>query len=59
MGVWLDYKDVRLCFPEFLDGLVGCFESERLELLGEVVGGEPVADVPSQLVDRAWPLVQG
>lgn len=35
-----------------LDDLVGRSESESLELLGEVVGYQPVTDMPSQLIDR-------
>ena len=49
--VRLDDKDVWLCFPEFPDGFIWCFEPESLELLGKVVGYQPVTDVPRQLGD--------
>lgn len=42
---------------EGLDGFVGCFELQGLELLGEVVCDQPVADVSSQLLDRS--VVEG
>ena len=50
--VGLDIEDIGLCFPERVDGLVGCFEPERLELFGEVVGCQPVPDVMPEFIDR-------
>jgi hypothetical protein len=39
------------------DGLERRFEPERPELLGVVVGGQPVADVASQIIERG--IVEG
>lgn len=50
-------KQIWFCFPEFLDGFVWCFEPERLELLCEVVRGEPVAEITAQFPDRG--VVEG
>lgn len=45
--VRLGVNDLGRCFPELLDGFVGRFEPECLELLGEVLGGQPVAGHPA------------
>src|SRR3546814_5231519 len=50
--VWLHIEDIRLGFPEFFDGLIGCLEAQCLQLLGKVVSDQPVADMAAQLVDR-------
>src|SRR3546814_13266557 len=50
--VWLHIEDIRLVFPEFFDGLIGCLEAQCLQLLGKVVSDQPVADMAAQLVDR-------
>ena len=50
-------KDLWLGFPDLLDGLVWRFEAESLELLGKVVGNQPIADVPAQFDDRG--IVEG
>ena len=52
MVVRFHIEDIWLGFPEFFDGLIGCFEAQRLQLLGEVVGDQPVADMAAQFVDR-------
>lgn len=58
LGVWsqhvmagFDDKGIGLSVPEFLDGFVWRPELQRFELLGEVAGDQPVADVPSQFLD--------
>lgn len=50
---------VNLAIPQYLNqmasaeaGAVQCFEAERLELLGVVVGEQPIPDMASQVVDR-------
>lgn len=50
--VWLRSEYIRFLVPKRVDGFVGCFETERLELLGEVVGCQPVPDVTPNLIDR-------
>jgi hypothetical protein len=45
-------EDIRFLVLECVDGPVGCFVSERLESLGEVVGCQPVSNVASEFVDR-------
>ena len=55
--VWLHDKDLWLGFPDLFDGLVWRFEAKCLELLGEVIGNQPVPDMSAQLVDRG--IVEG
>src|SRR3546814_16251506 len=50
--VWFHIEDIWLGFPELFDGLVGCLEAQSLQLLGEVVSDEPVADMAAQFLDR-------
>src|SRR3546814_5745853 len=50
--VWFHIEDIWLGFPELFDGLVGCLEAQSLQLLGEVVSDEPVADMAAQFIDR-------
>ena len=49
---WFHIEDIWLGFPELFDGLVGCLEAQSLQLLGEVVSDEPVADMAAQFIDR-------
>jgi hypothetical protein len=44
--VRLDDEDIRFGSPNFLDGFVGCFEPYSLDFPGEIMGDEPVADMP-------------
>src|SRR3546814_4346910 len=46
--VWLHIEDIRLGFPEFFDGLIGCLEAQCLQLLGKVVSDQPVADMAAR-----------
>jgi len=49
---WIEGKSVGFILPVFADELVGREACERLQSLGEVVGGDEIAEVhPSQ---RVW-----
>jgi hypothetical protein len=46
----IESKSIRFCLPVFADEFVGREAMERLELFGEVVGSDEVAEVDTQLV---------
>jgi hypothetical protein len=46
----VESKSIRFFLPAFADELIGREAMERLESFGEVVSGEEVAEVGSQLV---------
>ena len=47
---WVESKSVRLNLPAFADEFVNGKSAEGLESLGEVIGGDEVAEVSSQLI---------
>ena len=47
---WVESKSVRLILPAFADEFVNGKSAEGLESLGEVIGGDEVAEVSSQLI---------
>jgi len=54
---WLTDEQFRLFGADELERFERCFEAEGLELLGVVVGQQPVPDVAPQIVDRG--VVEG
>jgi hypothetical protein len=50
--VWLANEEFGLLCGDLPDGFERCFEAQRLELLGVVVGQQPVADMASQVGQR-------
>ena len=55
--VWLHFEDIRFFVPKRVDGLIWRYEPERLELLGEIIGRQPVSNVASEFIDRR--IVEG
>jgi hypothetical protein len=51
--VWFSDEEVWLFLAELSDSVERCSEAQGLELLGKVVGRQPVPDMTAEIVDRA------